>query len=234
MIGWPLRGHGQPTSSIAPHCLHNRFAILCDTPVEKINSPRREKMRGTFDRVVYDLMYRLGKPVWDTGSTPPEVVESIAKQPAGGRALDLGCGTGTHSIYLAQHGWGVVGVDFSAKAIAEAREKAKHVGVNADFRIGDVTRLDPLSGPFDFALDVGCFHGLHAAGRARYVEQLTRLVRSGGKYTLWAFDRRALFEDYGISPHAVEQLFSPQFEMSRSEQGTHRGRPTTWYWFTRR
>ena len=191
-------------------------------------------MRGTLDRLIYDLMYRLGKPVWDTGSTPPEVVETIAKQRAAGRAVDLGCGTGTHSIYLAQHGWSVVGVDFSPQAIASARNRAKLAGVNVDFRISDVTRLNPLSGPFDFAFDVGCFHGLSEAGRARYVEHLTRLVRPGGAFMLWAFDRPTLFEDYGISPQVVERLFSSQFLMSHTEHGAHRGRPTTWYWFTRR
>lgn len=191
-------------------------------------------MLGTLDRLIYDLMYRLGKPVWDTGTTPPEVVEGIAKQRAAGRALDLGCGTGTHSIYLAQHGWSVVGVDFSPKAIASARRNAQLAGVNADFRIGDVTRLDPISGPFEFALDVGCFHGLGEAERARYIEQLTRLVRPGGTFILWAFDRPALFENYGISPQVVERLFSSQFLTNDSKHGVHRGRPTTWYWFTRR
>lgn len=191
-------------------------------------------MRGIRDQLIYELMYRFVKPVWDTGMTPPEVVRSIENERTPGRALDLGCGTGTHSTYLAQHGWSVVGVDFSPKAIATAREKAKHAGVNIDFRIADVTRLDALSGPFEFALDVGCFHGLEAAGRKRYVEQLSRLVRPGSIFLLWAFDRPAMFEDYGISPQVVEQLFLPHFVMSRSEHGTHRGRPTTWYWFTRR
>jgi cyclopropane fatty-acyl-phospholipid synthase-like methyltransferase len=191
-------------------------------------------MRAILNRLIYDLMYRLAKPVWDTGLTPPEVVEAIQKERTPGRALDLGCGTGTHSIYLAQHGWKVVGVDFSPKAIALAREKANHAGVNIDFRIADVSRIDGLVGPFDFALDVGCFHGLDVAGQARYVAQLTRLMRSGGKFLLWAFDRPAPFEDYGILPEVVEQLFAPHFVMSHSEHGIHNRRSTTWYWFTRR
>ena len=124
-------------------------------------------MRAILNRLIYDLMYRLGKPVWDSGLTPPEVVKAIEREPTPGRALDLGCGTGTQSIHLAQHGWKVVGVDFSPKAIALAREKANRIGVNIDFRVADVSRLDGLIGPFDFALDVGCFHGLDAAGQAR-------------------------------------------------------------------
>ena len=59
----------------------------------------------------WNLVYRFGKTPWDTGITPPElraVVESGQVPP--GRALDLGCGTGTNVIYLARHGLEVVGV----------------------------------------------------------------------------------------------------------------------------
>jgi SAM-dependent methyltransferase len=200
----------------------------------QLNLYGNENMKAIVNRLIYDLMYRLARPVWDTGRTPPEVVEAIEQGRTSGRALDLGCGTGTQSIYVAQHGWQVVGVDFSPKAIALAREKANHVGVNVDFRIGDVSRLDDLVGPFDFALDVGCFHGLDAAAQARYVAQLTRLMRSGGRFMLWAFDRPAPFEDYGILPEVVARLFAPQFVLSNSEHGLRNRRSTTWYWFTRR
>lgn len=191
------------------------------------------ELKSTVDRLIYDLMYRMGKPVWDTGTVPPEVVEAVAKERTPGRALDLGCGTGTHSIYLAQHGWDVIGIDFSTRAIASAGEQARQANVKVDFRIADVSRLE-LSGKSDFALDVGCFHGLDDAERERYVEQLARLMHSGGRFMLWALDRPARFENYSVAPQVVEKLFAPQFALSRSEHGDHRGRPTTWYWFTRK
>jgi len=78
-------------------------------------------------RMLYNLMYRFGTPRWDTSITPPEVVAVIEGDTAipSGRALDLGCGSGTNVIYLARHGWEAVGVDFSPVAIAQARQKAK-------------------------------------------------------------------------------------------------------------
>jgi Methyltransferase domain len=77
-------------------------------------------------RVLYNLMYRFSTPRWDTNITPPEVVAVIEGDAAfpPSRALDLGCGPGTNVIYLAQHGWEAIGVDFSPLAIQQARKKA--------------------------------------------------------------------------------------------------------------
>jgi len=88
----------------------------------------------------FNLLYLLSRTPWDTGTTPPEVaalVEEGGLSP--GRALDLGCGTGTNCIYLACHGWETVGVDFSAIAIRRARRKARRAGVNCRFHRADVT-----------------------------------------------------------------------------------------------
>src|SRR5512138_2331055 len=73
-------------------------------------------------RLVYDLMYRVGAP-WEGGPRRELVglVASGALEPC--RAIDLGCGSGANAIFLAQHGFDVVGVDFSAVAIAKAQRK---------------------------------------------------------------------------------------------------------------
>jgi SAM-dependent methyltransferase len=97
----------------------------------------------------FDLQYLLGLAPWDTQVTPPEVVELVER--AGvppGRALDLGCGSGTNCIYLARHGWEAVGVDFSAVAIHRARRKARRGRVDCRFYRADVTDLSFLAGPF--------------------------------------------------------------------------------------
>ena len=129
-------------------------------------------------RLLFDLQYRFSKPPWDSGVTPPEVVALIegAKIPPG-RALDLGCGTGTNSIYLAKHGFTTVGVDYSPRAIATARAKARRAGVAVDWYVADATRLDFLNPPFDFVLDLGCLHTIEPTERARYVANLARLTR---------------------------------------------------------
>ena len=183
-----------------------------------------------WSRWLYDLAYRFSKPDWDTGRTPPEVIAEVEKHRARGRALDLGCGTGTHAIYLAQQGYNVVGVDFSPKAIELARRKAADAGRTVDFHIGDVTRLDFLSEPFDLILDMGCFHGLDAGGRARYAAHAARLTQAGATFLLFAFDRPMFNGRFGVTPEAVGRTFAPHFALDSIKHGANRhGRGSTWY-----
>lgn len=192
----------------------------------------------------YDLTYRLSQPRWDTRITPPELIALVESGGVHGtRALDLGCGTGTNSIYLAQRGFTVVGVDFSAKAIATARTHAARAGVTIDFRVADVTRLDALREPFDLVLDIGCLHSIAAGDRPRYAAQLARLTRPASVFLLYAFGprppgergHRLGFRNIGITPAQVEELVAPHFALQRVEHSTERGeRASAWYWFERR
>jgi SAM-dependent methyltransferase len=142
-------------------------------------------------RAFYGISYRFGRPPWDTGVTPPELVEVIEGPStlAPGRALDLGCGTGTNAVYLARHGWKATGVDFVPSAIARARQRAHAGGLNARFVAGDVTRLGDLGvvGPFDLVLDIGCFHGIPEALRSAYGDQVARATAPGATLLMFAF-----------------------------------------------
>jgi len=188
-------------------------------------------------RLFFNLWYYFNPP-WDTGITPPEVVEAIdgpeALRP--GRALDLGCGTGTNSLYLARHGWNVVGVDLAARAIRQARRTAEEeAGLTVKFHTADVTRLDFLQPPFDLALDIGCFHALDDEGWLRYRDELCRLLRRGARFMLYAFGpRQARFMQMGIAPNQVQQLFQPGFRLLRMEGGADPSGPSAaWYWLER-
>lgn len=191
----------------------------------------------------YEFMYRFRQPPWDTGITPPEVVSVVGNGEAKrGRALDLGCGTGTNSIYLAQHGFQVVGVDFAPKAIAVARAQARRAGVDVKFHIADVTQIDFLDGKFDLVLDIGCFHGIPHPSRSRYVQHVARLTNPGSLFLIYAFSPRSAdepprlvrFRNVGATPTEIQDAFKGSFELTRIEHGTNRGeRPSAWYWFRR-
>ncbi len=196
-------------------------------------------------RLFFDFTYRFQHPPWDTGVTPPEVVALIESDKVRGRALDVGCGTGTNSIYLARNGLSVVGVDFASKAIATARAKAKGAGVNVDFRVGDVTRLDSLDirERFDLVLDIGCFHSIPADRRERYAQGVAGLTCADGTYMLYAFSPHppqqqphlVSARNVGVMEDEIRSVFAPYFALTRVERGTDHGeRASAWYWFKRK
>ena len=166
---------------------------------------------------------------WDTGISPPELHAHIAAH-APGRALDLGCGTGTNVLTLAQHGWDVVGVDFAVKAIAQARDKLKRAGLRADVRVGDVTRID-LDGTFDLILDIGCFHGLPARDQDRYAQRVKQRLAPGGTFLLYVQWKQTADQRTGIDESDLTR-FAP-LVVARREDGidTARARPSSWLTF---
>jgi SAM-dependent methyltransferase len=193
-----------------------------------------------FHKLFFEFQYRFSKPPWDSGITPPEVVAFVANNPTRGRALDLGCGTGTNTIFLAQRGFTVIGVDFSAKAIAIARAKARRANLAIDFHVADVSRLDSLSDPFDFVLDIGCLHGVDLARRAQAIAHIARLTRPGGAFMLYAFSPRSAHEsahllqirNVGIAPDDVIAMCASHFALTRIEHGMNFGeRASAWFWF---
>lgn len=182
--------------------------------------------------------YRKGNPPWDTNQTPPEVVDFVASHPPG-RALDLGCGTGTNTLYLAAHGWHATGIDYVAQAIDTARHKADERGLHAIFLRGDVTHLEalPLTGPFDYFLDLGCLHSLQGDGLVRYATQVKKLAAPGATLMVYAsFPRRMSSGDLmGITDNDLRTLFAPEFQLEKFEIGTDTrgGWQRGWYWFSR-
>lgn len=137
------------------------------------------------------MMYRLGLTPWDNGAIPPELSDLVEGPDAlaPGRALDLGCGTGTHAVYLTQHGWQVTGVDAAPQALGEAERRAAAAGVAPTWITGDITHLSDIGvgSAYDLVLDVACFHGLPPGQRSGTARQITQVARTGGTLLLAAF-----------------------------------------------
>ncbi|HKN56855.1 MAG TPA: class I SAM-dependent methyltransferase [Amycolatopsis sp.] len=116
--------------------------------------------------------------------TPDDAVVALVEGPDAlppGRALDLGCGSGRHALYLARRGWEVTGVDLVRDAVETARHKAAELGVTPRLIQGDVTELSKIGveGGNTLIVDAGCFHGLPAKMRDAYVPEVTRLAAPG-------------------------------------------------------
>lgn len=177
----------------------------------------------------YDLTYRTSKPRWDSDKTPPELKAMVGSLPPNGRILDLGCGTGTNAIYLAEHGFDVTAVDFSKTAIEMARKKAQHKNASLDFWVADVTKLDFLETSFDLVFDLGCLHSINQEGRQRYAQHVIRLTRSGSRLMVWAFNGKSI--GIGVDPGELQKLFEPAFTLDNIESGYFHNRSSSWYWF---
>jgi len=166
-------------------------------------------------RLSYAFAYRAGRTPWDTGVTPPEVVDLIEGPDAlaPGRALDLGCGTGTNLAYLAEHGWNATGVEADGRAFQAAQRRLARVS-GARVHRGDVTRLDDirLDGPFDLVLDIGCFHSVAPARRDACASGVARLTAPGATLLVFAFARRPGLVPIGVTAREMRDRFAPWFE----------------------
>jgi 2-polyprenyl-3-methyl-5-hydroxy-6-metoxy-1,4-benzoquinol methylase len=185
-------------------------------------------------RLNYEWRYRRGRTPWETGATPPEVMAFI-RNTAPGKALDLGCGTGTYGIALARLGWQVTGIDFSWEAIRRARQKAALSGVKIDLHVADVTGFGIRSALYDYVLDIGCLFSLKEKDRIPYARRLAEWVKPRGCYMLFSWlPRLKRGRPVGISPEDVERLFQEKFMNIHTRIGEEKGHPCAWYSFERR
>lgn len=123
---------------------------------------------------------------WDTGRPDQhlvQLVENGAVTP--GRTLEIGCGTGTNSIWLAQRGFAVTGLDVAPLAIERAREKARSAGAAAEFHVLDLLNDDLPRGPYSFVFDRGCFHSFDTHDeRARIARRVAEVLCPDGLWFL--------------------------------------------------
>lgn len=143
---------------------------------------------------MYDLIYRFGAP-WELGVRHElrRLVESGRLVPRpGDTAIDLGCGTGANTVFLAQTGWATTGVDFSTVATRKAAARAREAGVDITFVNGDLTArsIPGVDGPFDLLLDYGTLDDLKGDRRQRMADLMTRIAAPGARCLLFCFYAR--------------------------------------------
>lgn len=141
----------------------------------------------------YALAYGLGITPWQRNTTHADPAfdllmdrEEQHRELPFGRALDLGCGTGLYTRRLQARGWEVMGVDSARTAVNIA---VRLGGDSGRYVIGDVSYLVGcgVGKDFDLFLDVGTFHGLRDAARARMGAGVTQLADTGAHLLMLAF-----------------------------------------------
>ena len=167
--------------------------------------------------LLFRIFYALGFTPWDghpQSATLRNLIEGPDAVPPGS-VLDVGCGTGDSSMYLAQHGWQVTAVDFTPKALDKARAKARTAGAAVDFVHADVTHLRQggISGPFQLIVDNGCFHGMSDGDRDRYVQEITAAAAPNARLFMVAFKPSGRFGPAGVAQAEIERRFTPAWEL---------------------
>ncbi len=184
-------------------------------------------------RDMFRRRYADGDTPWDSGITPPEIMQILKELPAGA-ALDLGCGTGTVMRDLLASGWRVDGVDFVPAAIDIARRKLSDCQPER-WRLfcHDVTRLDDLpqlrSG-YHLIIDIGCGHGLQGAAAQNYARGVSSRLATNGAFMLYAAQPRE-GASMGWTPAYVERLFCRSLGLVWRQDGEDSkiGAKSSWY-----
>lgn len=192
-------------------------------------------------QLLFKTFYRLGFVPWDGHPLPTSLRNLIEGENAlaAGTALDIGCGTGDNSLYLAKHGWRVTGVDFVVKAVDKARAKASANKLDIKFAQADATRLssEGVGTNFNLIVDNGCLHGMSSEDRDAYVREVASVAAPGARLLLVEFVTGGSFGVPGIDPAEVEQRFAADWTLlsSGSEPAmNHNGKdPGRFYVFAR-
>src|SRR6185437_411811 len=114
----------------------------------------------------FDEFYRTTTPPWVIGEPQPAVVELERAGRIRGKVLDVGCGTGEHTILLTRLGYDVLGIDFAPEAVEQARANAAEKGVDARFEVADAMNLGAEPG-YQTIVDSALFHIFDGADRAQ-------------------------------------------------------------------
>lgn len=171
------------------------------------------------DKEIFERIYRSPGAGWTKSQPPTELVGLVEnKQVKPCKSIDIGCGEGFYSIYLASKGFNVLGIDLSEQAIEYAKENAKQAKRRIRFMAMDINSLLQLNETFDFVLEWSVMHHIMPPKRPKYINDVSETLRDGGKYLSVCFSERspeaiATGEKYAISPVGTKLYYSSQNEL---------------------
>lgn len=191
-----------------------------------------DTLKDRMDAIYRDL--ELDEIPWNFEEPPGvllELVESGRIRPCD--VVDLGCGAGSHLMWLASLGFRVTGIDLSAEAIDVAGKRARARGLSCRFLAADLASEDPdLEGQFDLAYDWKVLHHVFPEQRPRWAESVHHLLRPEGTYVSVCFSESeptgfpgdGKYRDtplgtklYLSSEEEIRELFEERFEIEELE-----------------
>ena len=180
----------------------------------------------------FNKVYRsIGHWIWTDNRIPKELKEIVELQNPK-TSLELGCGIGIFSGFMASQGIKATGVDFSSVAIDKAKKRIANNMDKPEYFVGDVTNLKDLDKQFDVSFDVGCFHCLNEESQQKYVSEIHRLLKPGAIHLIWALDSSP--SGIKLSPKYIELTFGEHFKLDQSKFSRRRIASSHWYWLIRK
>ena len=158
----------------------------------------------------WETLYREGRMPWDAGGVPAELAAYLSRRPNEGRALVPGCGSGYEAVALADAGFDALAIDFSAAAVARAREitadSRARVEVCDFFELGDVD--------FNLLYERAFLCALPPTRRTDWAHACARLLRAGGRLAGYFFlgPTPADGPPFAIPPAELAALLAGAFE----------------------
>ena len=165
--------------------------------------------------------------LWHSDVPSTFLVEAIGQRNKPGKALDLGCGAGVFSIYMAKAGYEVTGIDFIPEALAMARQLAGKEKVNVNWLQADILTWEAPT-KYDIVLDSGCLHTI--SDKKKFKERVVKWIVPGGHFILGHFGRRNFFDWRPMGPirrskQELENLFKDELKLNKYEQRVQTGVP---------
>lgn len=160
--------------------------------------------------------YPLEALPWELGRPREVLVELVEKGLIKrGKALDICCGAGTNTVYLAKKGFQVTGIDISSRAVEYAKKKAEEANVKIRFMVQNFLELPFEDEEFDFVFDMGCFHHVRVEDRSTFIRGVYRVLKKGGPYLLTCFSYMNGPGWNHFTKEQIIQLFSNYFKVKK-------------------
>ncbi len=171
---------------------------------------------------VFDDAYATRAAPWVIGEPQPAIVTLEREGWVRGKVLDVGCGTGEHTIYLSALGYDVYGLDFSPRAVEQARANAAARNVEVHFQVADALAVGDDT-TYDTVIDSALFHIFDADDRARYVRSLHRACRPGALVHVLALSDTGPGFGPQVSDATIREAFSQRWVLEDLRRARYRG-----------
>jgi SAM-dependent methyltransferase len=167
------------------------------------------------DRAFFDAVYE-GRAPWDVGAAQPDLLALLDELPPTEPILDLGCGTGDLVVALARRGHHVIGIDFAAAAIDEARRRAaalsEHERASIRLEVADALHPAAYAGSIGSAVDSGFYHLFEEPQRRPLAAELRAALPPLGRYYMLGFAIEIPSADAPrrVASEEIARIFTPE------------------------